>query len=124
MIDAALAAALRAHATDAWPLECCGLLVRGAAGLEVRRGVNVARSRTRFELDPGTVIAARRDRTPIVAVYHSHCDAPAVFSAADRHYAAGWPGVAQVLIAVRAGVAGAIVVAPAAPLGLADPGAD
>lgn len=112
-LDSTLRTALRAHACDAWPIECCGLVVRTPDGLAVRRGVNRAASPTRFELDPGTLIRARRDQTPIVAIYHSHCDAPAVFSAEDQRFAAGWPGVAQVLIAVHAGVAGDIVVAPA-----------
>ena len=122
MIDAALAAALRAHGEDAWPRECCGLIVRTPNGLALRRGVNLAHSAARFELDARTLLAARRDRTPIVAIYHSHCDAPAVFSAADVEFASGWPGIAQVLIAVRAGRAGDIVVAPTGPEGLAEAG--
>lgn len=106
-----LKAALRHHAERAWPRECCGLIVRTPGGLAVRPGANLAASTTRFELDAGTILAARRDQTPIVAIYHSHCDAPAVFSAEDQRFAALWPGVEQVLVTVWAGVARDIVVA-------------
>lgn len=111
--DPALCSGLRAHAKDAWPIECCGLIVRTSDGLAVRRGVNLAASSTRFELDAATLMRARRDQTPIVAIYHSHCDAPALFSTEDQRFAAAWPGVDQVLIAVHAGVAGDVVVASA-----------
>jgi proteasome lid subunit RPN8/RPN11 len=66
------------HALDAWPDECCGLLIGdGAAIVEARPARNVsADRRRRFEVDPADhfdAIRAARARAMIVCgAYHSH----------------------------------------------------
>jgi proteasome lid subunit RPN8/RPN11 len=96
-----LRAALARTARAALPDEACGLLVGAREGetlsaRRVRNGENLARSpRTRFELDPGVVVAAedeaRADGLEILAVWHSHPGGEARPSRTDRAGAhAGW----------------------------------
>jgi proteasome lid subunit RPN8/RPN11 len=66
-----------AHAREAAPRECCGLLV--GSGFDIREAVrtrNLADSPNRFVLDPKDHIDARRDaRTrglEVIGFYHSH----------------------------------------------------
>lgn len=79
---------LIAHARDAQPSECCGLLI-GAPGriLEARRAANLAESPTRFLLDPRTHVEAIRDcrcrGLDVVGFYHSHPHTQAVPSPTD-----------------------------------------
>jgi proteasome lid subunit RPN8/RPN11 len=77
-----------AHARDARPGECCGLLIGGPGRiLETRRAANLAESPTRFLLDPRTHLEALRDSRrgglDVVGFYHSHPHSPAVPSATD-----------------------------------------
>ena len=89
MPEVALAAAA-AHACAQWPLEACGVVVRGPDG--VHRFVPVANvaddPATRFELDPHAQLAlwkqAAAGAFALVAAVHSHPDAPADFSREDR----------------------------------------
>ena len=69
---------LRAEAQKAAPDECCGLLL-GHQGVidRVLPAVNVADDpRARFEIDPGTLIAALRAARgggpAVIGYYHSH----------------------------------------------------
>jgi proteasome lid subunit RPN8/RPN11 len=102
------------HAAEAYPRECCGLIHRSG---RVRRCQNIAGRPDRFELSADDVLAmfeslegARGD--PVEAIYHSHCDADAEMSAADRVGLAGLIEAAgmdrpptQVIIACRGGCA-------------------
>jgi proteasome lid subunit RPN8/RPN11 len=77
-----------AHAREAAPAECCGMLVgRGDRILEAVRARNIAESPTRFLIEPADHIAARRDARArgleVVGFYHSHPQAPAEPSATD-----------------------------------------
>lgn len=77
--------------------------VRPAANLRPAAEAHVA-----FELDPAVLIACRRAGEEVAAIYHSHCDAPAALSAADRAAALidgrpAWPGVELWVLAVRRG---------------------
>lgn len=80
--------AMIAHARRDAPRECCGLLVgtprRVHAAVPCR---NLARSVTRYTLDPRDHIRLRRElretRLSIVGVYHSHPKGPARPSPAD-----------------------------------------
>jgi [CysO sulfur-carrier protein]-S-L-cysteine hydrolase len=93
-IRADVLAAIRSHAREASPHECCGLLVGTESGIdEAVRAANVLSSASRYQLDPQThVETVRRLRgTPrhIVGAYHSHPRSPAVPSPRDRaeaHY--------------------------------------
>jgi desampylase len=77
-----------AHAREAAPAECCGLLVgRGHRVAEAVRARNIADSATRFVIDPAEHIAARREARArgleVVGFYHSHPHSPAEPSATD-----------------------------------------
>ena len=79
---------IAAHAREALPNECCGVLIgKDSAILEVRRTRNLADSRTRFELDPKGHIDARREARrcglDVVGFYHSHPQSEAVPSQTD-----------------------------------------
>ena len=80
---------LVAHAREAAPAECCGLLLGADAGVvEAVRTRNIADDpRSRFLIDPKDHIDARRDaRTrglEVVGFYHSHPRSPAVPSPTD-----------------------------------------
>ena len=79
-----------AHAREAAPAECCGLLL-GRAGeiVEAVRTRNLAeRPATRFLIDPKDHIDGRRDARrrglDVVGFYHSHPYSPAEPSDTDR----------------------------------------
>jgi len=77
-IPAAVLRGISAHARDAWPDECCGLLVGTAVAIELAcpaRNLH-AESRTRYLVDPADHFAAIRSARAIglevVGAYHSH----------------------------------------------------
>ena len=82
--------AVVAHARDAAPAECCGLLLgRDGAVVEAVRTANVAEDqRSRFVIDPKDHIdhrrEARRRGFDVAGFYHSHPRAAASPSATDR----------------------------------------
>jgi proteasome lid subunit RPN8/RPN11 len=77
-----------AHARDAAPAECCGLLV-GAGGtiIEAVRTRNLAADPCRFLIDPEDHINARRDARrrglDVLGFYHSHPQSAATPSPTD-----------------------------------------
>ena len=79
-----------AHARDASPVECCGLLVgTGSRIVEAVPAANLADSpATRFLVDPKDHIDARREARKrgldVIGFYHSHPHSPAQPSARDR----------------------------------------
>ena len=80
--------AIIAHAREAAPLECCGLLIGSDTRIEsVHRSRNIDPSPTRFLIDPddhfAAIRAARADGRAVVGVYHSHPSTPAQPSASD-----------------------------------------
>ena len=104
--------AIRAHAAQDYPHECCGFLVGRADGeaVTVARTVPAANlrddsPRNRFEIDPGDLVktdrAARAEGLGVVGFYHSHPDAPARPSEFDREHA--WAGYCYVIVSVRSG---------------------
>ena len=69
--------AVVAHAREAAPRECCGLLVGSAAAIvSAVRAKNLAESPPRFLIDPKDHIDARRNARSrgldVVGFYHSH----------------------------------------------------
>lgn len=97
---------VEAHAREARPRECCGLLL-GTPGhvAEVRRTPNLAADPNRFEIDPGAHVAAIRETrgtgVEVVGFYHSHPHSVAVPSERDvaestypeaLHMIVGFPG--------------------------------
>ncbi len=108
-----------AHLEASYPEEGCGLVFRGSAGLRVEwfdnacGGLAGLRGNS-YELDPRQWLSAMiqaSDRGEALAfIFHSHCDAPAAFSAMDSLRAAPgghllFPGTAYLVVAVRAGQA-------------------
>ena len=81
-------AAMVAHAREAAPAECCGLLLgRDDSVLEAVRARNLSGVSTRFVVDPGDHIGARRlargRGLDVIGFYHSHPRSPAVPSETD-----------------------------------------
>ncbi|MCB9551617.1 MAG: Mov34/MPN/PAD-1 family protein [Myxococcales bacterium] len=106
---APLLPALAAHVEAAYPHEACGLIGARDRRYTVRPAANLrpaAEAHAAFELDPAALIACRRAGEEVAALYHSHCDAPATLSAADRAAALidgrpAWPGVELWVLEVR-----------------------
>lgn len=123
-ISAATLAALHAHACEAYPDECCGMIVERDGREEVARITNVqnelhARDPQQFPRTARTAYSMRwADVEPLLdaaykgklrlhAVYHSHPEHDAYFSAEDRAAAEAWlddPNYAaagQIVLSVR-----------------------
>ena len=88
-----------------YPYEACGTLVGTAERVvDAYWAPNLHGSCERFEVDPQAIVdadrSARRRGLRLVGFWHSHPDAPAEPSSADR--AGAWSGYAQVLVAVDA----------------------
>jgi proteasome lid subunit RPN8/RPN11 len=87
--------ALHAAATNAGPMEACGILIgqgRHIDSIQPTRNVHPA-PRTHFEIDPQALIDAHRSARgggpEIIGYYHSHPVGPPEPSATDRAMAAG-----------------------------------
>ena len=97
--------AIVAHAREAAPAECCGLLLGHDAELtEAVRTRNVAgQDRLRFVIDPKDHIDGRRDARrrglEVVGFYHSHPCSPASPSETDRAEA-GYPGHLYLIVSL------------------------
>jgi proteasome lid subunit RPN8/RPN11 len=93
-----------AHARDAMPSECCGVLIgRSGSIVESVRVPNIAGDPNRYLLDhKGHIEARRRARTAgldVLGFYHSHTHSPAEPSAADVAEAA-YPGALYVIVSL------------------------
>jgi proteasome lid subunit RPN8/RPN11 len=100
---------MRRHAEDAYPLECCGILV-GRVDADDRtvqfivRCNNAADSpQTTYDIDPRELIPAQRDARDrgleVVGFYHSHPDHPSQPSPTDLEHA-HWIGCSYVITTV------------------------
>jgi proteasome lid subunit RPN8/RPN11 len=87
-LPAAVRDAVVAHAREAAPAECCGMLVGSAGAITsaVRAG-NLSDHPSRFLIDPKDHIRARRDARAagldVVGFYHSHPQSAAAPSPTD-----------------------------------------
>ena len=116
---------IREHAEQAYPLECCGVLLgpndhphAGSGELwkaarEVSMVVPCANmkgqaARTRYKIDPKRLIeiqrGARENALVVVGFYHSHPDAPPYWSRTDLEQAY-WTGSSYVIASVMKGAA-------------------
>jgi len=119
---AALRDAVAAEACARYPCEACGLIVRGADGvLEVVATPNLQdryhaldpaayprTARTAYTLNERLIARQADLGKRLVAIWHSHCDAGAYFSAEDARCAAPdgqplYPGVSYLVVSVIAG---------------------
>jgi len=101
---------IQAHAAQAFPEECCGVLlgVRDKGILAIQQAIPApntapAESRaTRYVIDPRDILqadkVASRDHLDIVGFYHSHPDHPAVPSKTDL--ALSWPDYVYLIASV------------------------
>ena len=103
---------IKKYVKEAYPNECCGLLVgKGADGLkevhEVRAltNINTERANDRYEVDPAEYMKVDRDaasrKLSIIGIYHSHPDHPCKPSEFDAGRA--WEGYSYMIIAVAKG---------------------
>src|SRR5262249_10528920 len=102
-------AAIRRHAVEAYPDECCGALLGSTAGTG-REALPLGKSsdeerRRRFVVTPEDYrqAEARADTlgVELIGFYHSHPDHPAAPSQFDLDHA--WPNLSYAIVSVRAG---------------------
>ena len=103
------------HSEEAYPHECCGVLLGNAMDDE-RRVIAVARCRNtrhdsphnRYSIDPAELVRvqrqAREEGLEIIGFYHSHPDHPAQWSQTDLDEA-HWIGCSYVITSVDQGKA-------------------
>lgn len=110
---------LRSHAEQAYPCECCGVLLGqptdpDSGGWRIVDAVPAANAeptspRSRYALAPSELVRilreARRRGLEVAGFYHSHPDHPAHWSPADLAEA-HWLGLSYVITAVERGRAG------------------
>jgi proteasome lid subunit RPN8/RPN11 len=101
------------HAREAYPRECCGILL----GVEKDGGERVVTSAfpsrnayegdqsDRFQIDPRDQVRAslkcRSENIDILGFFHSHPDCDAYFSATDLKNS--WPWYSNIVISIRKG---------------------
>jgi [CysO sulfur-carrier protein]-S-L-cysteine hydrolase len=123
-LTAANFSAITAHAVEAYPYECCGLVIRRENRQEVVRATNIQQTRhaedperfprtaeTGYTMGPDVLpILVSHDRGNLIieAVYHSHPEHDAYFSAEDRKQALVWheptyPDAGQIVVSLHDG---------------------
>jgi proteasome lid subunit RPN8/RPN11 len=103
ILPAAVRDAVVAHARDAAPAECCGVLVgTNDAIIDAVRARNLSDNPNQFLLDPKDHIQARREARAagleIVGFYHSHPHSAAEPSETDRADAWLYPDHLHVIV--------------------------
>ncbi len=97
--------AIVAHAREAAPAECCGVLIgAGSTIVQAVRTRNLSTNPNRFTVDPRAHIHARRDARArgldVVGFYHSHPHSraePSPTDLADANY----PGYLYAIVSLR-----------------------
>ncbi len=107
---------LRAHGEQAYPHECCGVLIgqfSDDGGKRIETVIACANTRTgslenRYQISPAELIRIQRESRlagrDIVGFYHSHPDSPPRWSSTDLDEA-HWTDCSYVIISVEAGKA-------------------
>jgi proteasome lid subunit RPN8/RPN11 len=111
--------AIRRHAAETYPDECCGALIGHAPAPDAAPSVLTAvplpnqteeGPRRRFLVRPGDYrhaeAQARAAGAELLGFYHSHPDHPARPSQYDLDHA--WPNLSYVIVAVDGGTPGAV----------------
>jgi proteasome lid subunit RPN8/RPN11 len=92
-VPPAIREALRAHAADEAPNECCGVLVlRDGVAERYVRGRNALASPYRYELEIDPDVWFLEDDGYELAVFHSHPETEPRPSRTDRERAGLWAG--------------------------------
>ena len=109
--------ALRRHGEEAYPAECCGVLVGSIDANGCKQVTSAIRCRNtredsptnRYEIDPRELLRIQRESrntgSEIVGFYHSHPDHPPRWSRTDLAEA-HWTGCSFVITSVEHGRAG------------------
>ena len=102
VISAAIRAELHAHASEAAPNECCGIIVfaDGVADRYVR-GRNKLESPYRYELEIDPSLWFLEDDGYELAVFHSHPETQPIPSRTDRELAGLWAGKPFLIYGLR-----------------------
>ena len=110
-LDNEALSAVRGHARQVWPEECCGLLLGRSAGSsvivsEVRPSQNLSHARrSRYMIDSDAmvhaVLAGRRGGADLVGFYHSHPESGTAPSSIDRREA--WSGMVYLIVGLAGG---------------------
>jgi len=107
---------MRRHGEEAYPVECCGVLIGHIAAdgqITVSSSIKCVNtlataSPTRYEIAPQDVFRLQRESraegNEIVGFYHSHPDHPAQWSRIDLQEA-HWTGCLYVITSVENGLA-------------------
>lgn len=107
---------IRAHGAEAYPHECCGLLVgvweeggrTVVRRVEPARNLNTERAHDRYELDPLDYLRvdreARQAGMEVVGFYHSHPNSPPLPSVTDAERA--WSAYTYIILSVADGKPG------------------
>jgi proteasome lid subunit RPN8/RPN11 len=115
--------AMAAHASDAWPAECCGVVVGGGtlaqtyvripniAGTAEGAETSSRGQRDGYVMDPQALMKAIESAEGhgggLLAIVHSHPEVGAYFSAEDKRAALGggdeplWPDLVYVVVSCR-----------------------
>lgn len=105
-LPAAMAEEIVAHAREAAPRECCGVIAGDEGGLRrVYRTENVAPGNELYEIDPQALFDLEFRELPargwsLSAIYHSHPHSPAYPSSTDVSLA-GWPDAVYVICSLE-----------------------
>lgn len=98
-----------AHAREAMPDECCGILAGAEGGVsQVYRMTNVEASPFRFSMDPLEIMNVDQEASEkgweLAVIYHSHTHSEAYPSDTDVRIAGGtnelWPDVRYILVSL------------------------
>jgi proteasome lid subunit RPN8/RPN11 len=118
-LDERLIEEIERHAEEAYPHECCGLLIGRiedggrarvvAATYRVENTFEEGERYHRMAIEPLEYAKAERLHAArglgVVGNYHSHPDHPAVPSQFDLEHLAPWPTMSYVVVSVREGKA-------------------
>jgi proteasome lid subunit RPN8/RPN11 len=94
------------HALTDYPREACGVLSgEPGAVTRIHPARNCEDADRQFEVDPRDLLSIVKDVNgadeQIIAIYHSHPSGSATLSERDLAFAAGWPGVVQIVVGVQ-----------------------
>ena len=101
--------ALQWEAIEAYPLECCGVLVETGDGtIDLRPSPAPLNDHRHFQVDPAVIVGTHQNGENILGFYHSHPDAPPILSQADLasmlvNDAPAWPNTEWLVISVYKG---------------------
>lgn len=107
-LHAAPWAAVRAHAEQTYPRECCGALL--GRGNEITQAVPLENvyagsQADRFEIRPADLVRLERESRAegleLLGIYHSHPDCDAYFSQTDLENSCPW--YKSLVVSVKAG---------------------